>query len=73
MFKALFRYPSVLARHCEGPASNDREHLPRYLAEFASRFNRRYNLASMSERLGFAAANTPPSLYRFAIMAESHW
>ena len=49
------------------------KHLPRYLAEFAYRFNRRYNLTTMPDRLGFAAANTPPLPYRFAIMAESHW
>jgi site-specific recombinase XerD len=33
MFNALFHYPRVLARHCEGPAANDRE---RFLAHCAS-------------------------------------
>ncbi len=33
MFDTLFHYPRVLARHCEGPAANDRE---RFLAHCAS-------------------------------------
>jgi ribosomal protein L37AE/L43A/transposase-like protein len=49
------------------------KHLPRYLAEFAYRFNRRFDLASMLTRLGRAAANTPPMPYRFVKLAEAHW
>ena len=37
------------------------EHLPRYLAEFCYRFNRRFDLAAMLPRLGVAAVRTPPS------------
>ena len=36
------------------------KHLPRYLAEFNYRFNRRYDLAAMLPRLGYVAAKTPP-------------
>ena len=35
-------------------------HVPRYLAEFEYRFNRRYHLEDMIERLTFASARTPP-------------
>jgi transposase-like protein len=48
------------------------KHLPRYLAEFCYRFNRRFDLASMVERLGRSAAATPPLPYRLATMAESY-
>jgi len=40
------------------------QHLPRYLAEFCYRFNRRFDLAAMLPRLGYAAAHTPPMPYR---------
>lgn len=36
------------------------QHLPRYLAEFCYRFNRRFDLAAMLPRLGVAAVRTPP-------------
>ena len=36
------------------------KHLPRYLAEFSYRFNRRFDLAGMMHRLAVAAAQTPP-------------
>ncbi len=36
------------------------KHLPRYLAEFNSRFNRRYDLAAMLPRLGYVEVRTPP-------------
>ncbi|HEX9180250.1 MAG TPA: transposase [Burkholderiales bacterium] len=35
-------------------------HLARYLAEFAYRFNRRFDLAGMLERLATPAAHTRP-------------
>lgn len=41
------------------------KHLPRYLAEFSYRFNRRFDLAGMLASLGRAAAHTPPLPYRF--------
>ena len=35
-------------------------HLPRYLAEFCYRFNCRYKLEDIIQRLGYAAVRTPP-------------
>jgi transposase-like protein len=49
------------------------KHLPRYLAEFSYRFNRRYDLAGMLARLATAAAHTPPIPYRLVKLAEVHW
>jgi ribosomal protein L37AE/L43A len=49
------------------------KHLPRYLAEFTYRFNRRLDLAGMVGRLGAAAAFTPPMPYRLVKLAETHW
>lgn len=49
------------------------KHLPRYLAAFTYRFNRRYDLAGMLARLASAAAHTPPMPYRFVKLAEAHW
>ncbi|MES9859191.1 MAG: IS1595 family transposase [Sedimenticola sp.] len=46
------------------------KHVPRYLAEFEYRFNRRFNLPKMIERLLFVALRTPPMPYRFLRMAE---
>ena len=40
------------------------KHVPRYLAAFEHRFNRRYDLAAMLPRLGWAAVRTPPMPYR---------
>jgi len=49
------------------------QHLPRYLAEFCYRFNRRFDLAAMLPRLGYAAARTQPMPYRLLKLAEAHW
>jgi len=49
------------------------KHLPRYLAEFSYRFNRRFDLSSLPARLAFAAAHTPPMPYRLIKLAEPHW
>lgn len=49
------------------------KHLPRYLAEFRYRFNRRYDLAAMLKRLAIAASQTPPMPYRLVKLAEPHW
>lgn len=49
------------------------KHLPRYLTEFAYRFNRRFDLAAMIARLGTASAATPPMPYRLIKLAEAHW
>jgi len=46
------------------------KHVPRYLAEFEYRFNRRYDLAAMLPRLAKAALQTPPMPYRLLKMAE---
>jgi transposase-like protein len=48
------------------------KHVPRYLAEFEYRFNRRYDLAAMIPRLGYAAVRTPPMPYRLLKLAENH-
>jgi ribosomal protein L37AE/L43A len=50
--------------------SISRKHVPRYLAEFEYRFNRRYDLAAMLPRLTKAAAKTPPMPYRLLKLAE---
>ena len=46
-------------------------HLPRYLAEFCYRFNRRFNLEDMIARLGYVAVQTPPMPDRLLKMAEA--
>jgi transposase-like protein len=48
------------------------KHVPRYLAEFEYRFNRRYDLAAMMPRLGYVAVRTPPMPYRLLKLAENH-
>ena len=40
------------------------KHLPRYLAEFSYRFNRRFSLREMFPRLAFVALRTAPMPYR---------
>ena len=49
------------------------KHLPRYLAEFAYWFNRRYDLSGIFVRLVTAGARTPPMPYRLVELAEAHW
>ena len=46
------------------------KHVPRYLAEFEYRFNRRYDLAAMIPRLCWAAVHAPPMPYRLLKLAE---
>jgi transposase-like protein len=46
------------------------KHVPRYLAEFEYRFNRRHDLAAMMPRLGYVAVRTPPMPYRLLKLAE---
>jgi transposase-like protein len=48
------------------------KHVPRYLAEFEYRFNRRYDLAAMVPRLAWAACRTPPMTYALLKLAEIH-
>src|SRR3954454_3171839 len=48
------------------------KHVPRYLAEFEYRFNRRYDLAAMIPRLCWASVRTTPMPYRLLKLAEIH-
>ena len=47
------------------------KHVPRYLAEFEYRFNRRYRLGDMIERLTYVGLRTPPMPYRLLRLAEN--
>ena len=60
---------SLLATHRAVAA----KHLPRYLGAFAWRFNRRFVLKTVHERLAIAAAATPPMPYRLLKLAEARW
>jgi hypothetical protein len=46
------------------------KHVPRYLAEFEYRFNRRYDLVAMIPRLCWASVHTTPMPYRLLKLAE---
>lgn len=46
------------------------KHLPRYLSEFQYRFNRRFDLASILQRLLRAATLTPPMPHNLLVLAE---
>lgn len=48
------------------------KHLPRYLAEFCYRFNRRFDLQSIMPRFLTAAAKTPPMPGRLLKLAETY-
>lgn len=50
----------------------DHKHLPRYLAEFCYRFNRRFDLKNMLPRFSYVALRTPPMPMRLLKMAELH-
>jgi transposase-like protein len=49
------------------------KHLPRYLAEFCYRFNRRFHLHAMVEQLAFAALRSAPIPQRLLKLAEVRW
>ena len=49
------------------------KHIPRYLAEFQYRFNRRFDLSSMIPRLAHVAFQTPPMPLRLLTLAEKAW
>ena len=49
------------------------QHLPRYLAEFQWRYNRRFDLVSLLPRLLHAAARTPPMPIKLLYLAENAW
>ncbi len=46
------------------------KHLPRYLAEFCYRFNRRFDLASMFSRLAYVSVRTPPMPVKLLTLTE---
>jgi len=48
------------------------QHLPRYLAEFCYRFNRRFQLKDMLPRFVYVAVRTPPMPNRLLKLAESY-
>jgi transposase-like protein len=48
------------------------KHVPRYLAEFEYRYNRRFDLVAMIPRLIWASVRTPPMPYRLLKLAEVH-
>jgi len=49
------------------------KHLPRYLAEFNDRFNRRFNLTKVVDQLIWDVARTPPMPERLVKLAEVGW
>lgn len=49
------------------------KHLPRYLAEFNYRFNRRFQLKELVDRLVYVALRTPPMPRRLLTLAENRW
>lgn len=49
------------------------KHVPRYLAQFQYRYNRRYKLENMIPRLAWVALRTPPMPYRLLKLAELYW
>jgi len=48
------------------------KHLPRYLAEFCYRHNRRFQLEDMIPRFGYVAVRTPPMPGRLLKLAEAY-
>ncbi len=48
----------------------DQKHVPRHLAEFEYRFNRRYDLAAMMPRLTWSSVRTTPMPYRLLKLAD---
>jgi transposase-like protein len=46
------------------------KHVPRYLAEFEYRFNRRYRLDTMIDRLAYVSIRTAPMPYRLLKLAD---
>ncbi len=53
--------------------SVSKNHLPRYLAEFCYRFNRRFQLDKMVDKLISVATRTPPMPQRLLKLAEVRW
>ncbi len=74
-FRVNVRVNTMLANGKQSLAGTcpalDGKHLPRYLAEFRYRFNRRYDLEALVPRLLHASVRTPPRPYRLLTLAES--
>jgi hypothetical protein len=49
------------------------KHVPRYLAQFQWRFNRRFDLENIHQRLVYATVCTRRMLYRLLKRSESRW
>ncbi len=71
----FFRVNTMLANVKQSLAGTchalDGKHLPRCLAEFRYRFNRRYDPEALVPRLLHASVRTPPRPYRLLTLAES--
>ena len=55
---------------CVEPACILPKYMPRYLAAFQYRYNRRYRLADMIEALARDTLRTPPMPYRLLKLVE---
>jgi len=66
---ALGNIKAAIAGTCRSVSPR---HVPRSLAEFEYRFNRRYDLAAMIPRLTRASVRTPPAPYCPLKLAEVH-
>src|SRR5215213_9809142 len=62
-------YPAASVAHHSSAALNhvSAKHAQSYLTSFAYRFNRRFQLDSIVERLAWAATRTAPQLYRVIV------
>jgi ISXO2-like transposase domain len=75
---AAFRWTNTMLANIKNSLSAahravSAKHLPRYLGSFAWRFNRRFALQAIHERLAVAATTTPPMPYRLLKLAEARW
>lgn len=50
-----------------------KKHIPRYVAEFCYRFNRRFELGKMISRLAYIAVRTAPIPQRLLRFPETRW
>ena len=64
MNTALGNIKTALAGTCHHVSA---KHAQRYLSSFAWRFNRRFQLDSLTEHLAYACARTEPHPYRAII------
>ena len=68
-----FRVPAMPVGPCQSGHASREKHVPRYLAQFQYRFNRRSKLGDMIPRLAWLALRTPPMPYRLLKVAEACW